>query len=286
MINLFDIPQADWDRQKKVSKLRAKIKARSLELGIATAHDNEGHWYVYQGRKYPSVTGRLSILKDQGLMNWKMNRALEYVQDYYNSSMELPEKIDEIIEKAKLVPQLEFEGAGDIGVDVHKWRQEVFNRVIDGKDWNFSLHSSLPSNEVISACRAIEKFVVDTGYIPLATELPLVDPKLNLGGQLDDIGLINDQLCLIDLKTSNIGNKDSFYAQVCLYLYMFRKLYRLYPKKVFILHVSKTNGFYELIPLSDRINIPQTINWAKKVTEVAAGLDILRQAKKVQPIKL
>lgn len=310
-----NIPNNPSLYERQIAKLRAKIKARTAELNIKPLHDEKGHWYEYQGQKYPSVTNRIGILKDPSLMNWKMNRALEVVDaalTAYKIEADDPTEteeefkvrearlesivkgnpifhlgeIEQIIQDAKLAPQLEFEGAGDVGSQVHRWREAMFTEMINGKNHdeiNIPVMDSLP---VVSAIRAIDKFLKESGYIPLACELYLADHFLKLGGTLDDIGLIKGNLVLIDLKTSNIAEKDSYYAQVCLYLHMFRKLYKMRPKGVYILHVSKENGFYDLIPLHERVDINKTIRWAKKVVEVSQGLDELREAKKVKPVRL
>jgi hypothetical protein len=288
---LFDIPEAVWKQQKKIQKLRTKIKARTLQLGITMKSTPEGHIYTYKGVDYPSVTHHIQTLKDPGLMNWKMNKALEYIasQKTFLQTGIGNEALIQLLDQAKLAPQLEFEGAGDIGSNVHNVRQNWFSEWIDtgiNPDPRTIASTDLFQTETISALRALEKFVKDTGYVPLATELLLADPKLKIGGMLDDIGLINGELVLLDIKTSNIGNKDSYYAQVYLYLYMFRKLYKMYPKKVFILHLSKTNGLYNLISLTDRVDRKRTIAWAKKVVEVSQGLDELRETKRGKGIEV
>ena len=65
----------------RADKLRKRIASRTAELKITTDHDDKGHFYLYQGQRYPSVTSYLKLLKDEGLMNWKMNQALKYVKD-------------------------------------------------------------------------------------------------------------------------------------------------------------------------------------------------------------
>lgn len=285
---------------RKVDRLRAKIKARSAELGIVPDHDSTGHWYKFEGQRLKSVTYHLAILKDPGLMNWKMNRALEYVGENIKYSPNFKpnywleiKTIADFIEAAKQVPVTEFEGAGSIGKQVHDWRQEWFEALIEDKE------TAIPRDQfgqfdgaVISGCRGLMKFMKDTHYIPLATELYVADGKLGIGGTLDDIGLLPRfkdgnltvfDLVLIDLKTSNIGDKEAYYAQVCLYLAMFKKLYKLHPKGSYILHLSKENGTYDLIPLHERCDIKKTTKWAKDVVKVSQGLDELKAGKKIKP---
>lgn len=269
----------------RVAKLRERIKARTEELNIQPQHDDSGHWYVYQGQKYGSVTKSLQILKDPALMNWKMNRALEYLREHRTPLMDVTQ-FDELIEAAKLAPVQEFEGAGDIGRQVHEWREKKFQAFIEGyfTTWytepeGLTLDYDQPA--VISGCRAIIKFMDETRYTPLACELFVADPVLEIGGTADDIGLLDGKLTFLDLKTSNIGDKDSYFYQVALYVYMFEKLYGMRTQAWKILHVSKTDGTYKLIDIPD---IRKRIREAKQIIKVDKFLEALKQEKKKVPI--
>ena len=290
--------------EKLAEKYRKLIKERMAPHNITTAHDEKGHWYVKDGKKYGSVTKELQTLKDEGLMNWKMNRALEYIKDNWlevRNTIEMP-KLEAIIEQAKLAPQQEFEGAGDIGRQVHDWREKIFSMLMQGCDYNPAYISKDMDPAVISGCRGIEKFLQETGYIPVACELSLVDPEFELGGMLDDIGILphptkikvqhatlgegykikyKPKLCLIDLKTSNIGNKTSYFLQVALYAKMFIKLTGIRPQEYYILHVSKTDGSYKLIRIN---NITQLIKDATLLLKLNKSLRRIDEEKKKEPI--
>lgn len=271
----------------KIEKLRKKIKDRTTELNIVPDHDDTAHYYKLNGVRYPSVTGALQILKDPGLMNWKMNRALEHVRtelatEMYN--LNRPEDMDRLFAEAKLAPVKEFEGAGSIGTEVHNWRESWFSKIINGNNIQDYLQYQHDSRiEVISACRAIAKFMSDTKYTPVACELYLVDPTLSIGGTADDIGVLNGKLGFMDLKTSNIGDKDSYFYQVAIYVYMFEKLYGIRTHWHKILHVSKTDGSYKLIDIPD---IRKRIKEAKIIVKVDQFLKSLRQEKKKETILL
>jgi hypothetical protein len=264
----------------RVEKLRNKIKTRTAELNIAPDHDENGHFYKFNGNRYPSVTGRLQILKDPSLQNWKMNKALEYVYTALSSPQQPP--LEQIIQEAKLVPQQEFEGAGDIGKQVHAWRESLFQRwIIEGIN-NSKIPPILDTNpQVVSGIRAIIKFLVDTHYTPLACELYLADEKLGIGGTADDIGILDGKVGFMDLKSANIGDKDSYFYQVALYVKMFEKLYGIRTMWHKILHVSKTDGTYKLIDIPD---IRKRIEEAKKIIKVSTFLENLREEKKKKAI--
>lgn len=286
MEQLFDLSIKEYALLHKADKMRQKIRERTKELGIYPDHNEDGHFYVYEGKRYTSVTGRLQILKDPSLANWKMARAVDYIRANHQKLVSAPtmKEFDDILEQAKLAPQTEFMNAGSIGTAVHNWRERLFQGVIDGKDWDHLAGehiSDIPA--VVSGARAVQKFIKECNYIPVACELSVADHGLATGGMVDDIGYVNGELALVDLKTSNIGDKESYFAQVALYLYMFRKLYGIRPAKLYILHASKTDGSYKLIDIP---NIHSTIQWAKKVVEVSQGLDQIKQSKKKEYIAI
>jgi len=210
--------------------------------------------------------------------NWKLARAMDYIFQHFPEINN--ENILEYLDKAKKAPQLEFENAGNIGREVHGWREEWFGRIIKGDERDSRLISS-SSPPVISCCRAIQKFVSDYDYHPIACELYLADHKFKLGGTLDDIGFVGGELSLVDLKTSNIGDKNSYFHQVALYYLMFWRLYKIRIKKFYILHVSKTDGTYNLIEIK---NMPQLIKEAKLVLKLSDALDRLTESKKKERV--
>ena len=131
--------------------------------------------------------------------------------------------------------------------------------------------------EVISGCRAIKRFLKETGAIPVACELPLVDDELKVGGTIDDLMVFPNEykepvidkdgfdwaqggyktrnkptLNFIDLKTSNQGKKPAYAYQVRgFYQRMINKTFHVRPRKTYILHTSKADGTYKLIDLTD-----------------------------------
>lgn len=268
--------------EKTVKKYREMFKSGPV---ITTAHTDKGHFYVSPNspEPYHSVTYYTSFIKDPSLANWKMNRALEYVKKIYleTAPYELSEEeFSKLMEQAKLAPEGEFKGAGDIGTQTHAWRQEWFEAIIESGAWQLTDADidgyPLPLNadpEVISGCRAIKRFLKETGAMPLFTEMALVDDQLKVGGTLDDCFLMPNPIkvptsdpvlgegyktvykpyvCFCDLKTSNQGRKPAYAYQVRGFYYrMFVKTFGFKPKKTIILHTSKLDGTYKIIDLTD-----------------------------------
>lgn len=271
--NLFDMTKEQYRLARKVDELRNRIKTRATELNVTCDHTDTAHFYVQNNQKFPSVTAKLELLKDKGLANWRLNKAIDYIFQHFPEmdSGNLLQHLD----NAKNAGDTEFIGAGDIGRQVHGWRERWFNAVIYDLGKYIVEHSGPPP--VISCTRAIEKFVQEHNYIPVACELSLADPSLNLGGQLDDLGFVDGELALVDLKTSNQGDKNAYFYQVALYYLMFVRAYKIRPKKAYVLHTSKTDGTYRLIPIN---NLPQLIKEAKMILRLSDALDRLTESKK------
>lgn len=286
--------------EKLAQKYRKIIQERMPK--IETAHNETGHGYISPNTKirYKSTTFYTAIIKDPSLANYKMNRALRELREHIvkfgfdPAGLSLEEYLDRLIEKAKLAPQLDFETAGDFGEQAHSWREvwmrEWINSGIISKTNEEIDKYPLPITEdveVISACRAFKKFLKDTGAIPIFCELPLIDDKLELGGMADD-GFIfpnpmkietNDPILgkgykikykpyfgFVDLKTSNQGKKPAYAYQVRgIYQRMFIRIFKIRPKKTWILHTSKEDGTYKLIDLTD-------MKWLEKDAQMLVHL--------------
>lgn len=260
-----------------IEHIKKRIAER-LDGVVTTAHTDKGHFYpvARTGKTYPSVTAKLQILKDQGLMNYKMNRALDFVFEHWQEFTD-PGKVMEILDKASKESELILQDAGDIGTEVHEIREKYFKAWIESGvkpegPMLFADPATRIDPRVISALRALEKFVTEKDYIPIRTELLVYDDKMDVGGTLDDIGLLRKvivpakpdcehvivgpacmkceyrftyELVLMDLKTSN-QFKDQYFFQVALYYIMFYRLTGIRPTSAFILKLSKENGKYHI----------------------------------------
>jgi len=293
--------------------IRTKILEKVPEGLIQAEHTTDGHFYRMHGKLLPSVTGKLKIIKDESLMNWKMNRALDYVFAHYKEFTDA--NVMEQLDKAKLVPVQEFEEAGSLGSQVHEARYVYFREWIKGsaRPESTRLVDFSPSGSqdprVVSAWRAFMKFLDDYHYEPVVCEMYVGSLLLGVGGTLDDIGYISvpvrdgDPECrhsmvgthcvkcyfklkrtlvLMDLKTSN-SYKNHYHLQVALYFYMFTSLTGIRPKEVFILKLSKDDGTYSMEYLT---NLPALIRYGKTAVELDNGLEAIQQSRKKKVITI
>lgn len=159
----------------------------------------DGSWNVV-GVVYPSVTGKIQVLKDEGLINYKMNRAIDYFKNFLFGLINLPsmEEIDMACERASRVSQDILEDAGDIGTRIHNLREVIFKHWIKTGVRPTDFLSFIPREEqdirVTSALRALQKFCEERDYIPVAVELLVYSHKLGVAGTLDDLGLMRQVL--------------------------------------------------------------------------------------------
>jgi hypothetical protein len=248
-------------------------------------------------------------------MNWKMNRAVDFFSDFLKKLTAegfATLNIGELAEQSKEAPVKEFEGAGNIGTAVHSWREAWFNYWILTGDNNIANVPQLPNvdkllgsrfaiNSWLASTEAIKRCIADLQAQPLACELPLADRQTETGGMGDDIWAVpifqkeatgtpemgqgykvkvKWEYWFVDLKTSNIGNKDSYMLQVATYVHMFEKLYKIKIHKVFILHTSKERfGDYELIPVKEPKRLWQIAKVAFKLS------DMLSEVKEIKKLK-
>ena len=295
-----------------VEKYRKIILDAIPEGTVIPRHDESGHKYYIPSidKTLRSVTEKLAIIKDPSLMNWKMNKALDYISRNWRNINE--QTIMDIIDAAAKAPVEEFEDAGDVGRDIHSYREAYFKEWILTGNRPVNALDFIPKDErdirVVSAIRALEKFCIKENYIPLATELYVYSEKYNIAGTLDDIGIMlkisrkpnienctekhlshypklghfscskcgimyKVQLVLSDLKTSN-QIKTSFAYQIALYYGMFKELTGLTPKRNFVLKLSKIDGTYLI---QDIFQINKILSYAKAVLKVNEGENFVKK---------
>lgn len=198
----------------KAEAIRARIQEILPEGRVVARHNANGHFYQVvdsldptdevTGPIYPSVTGKLQILKDEGLINYKMNRAVDSLREFISSSYKkLSEDnsmvmIGEACDRAKRVSQDILEDAGDVGTRIHNLREKIFNQWIETGIRPTDFPNFIPVEDkdvrVISALRALEKFCIEKDYIPVKCELLVYSHKLKTAGTLDDLGLMRQEL--------------------------------------------------------------------------------------------
>lgn len=302
-------------------EIRLKIAEALPEGRVVTRHNNRGHFYeVIDGKfvappVYPSVTGFLQVIKDESLINYKMNCVSRYVFAHYKDFNDA--NIMEHIASAENVPQTNLTDAGDIGTEIHDHRQAIFEKWMQSGVRPADFVAEIPEAQrdirAVSAIRALQSFVEDYDYRPLACELFVYSHKFKVAGTLDDLGIMRHytrggpgragwgecdheivitpngkhtcmicdmqyvyEFTLMDIKSSN-QLKDHYFYQVSLYWEMFRKLTGLQPERCIIVQLSKENGRYKIEDLKRPARLAQYSAHMLKVTEGTQFIKSLRR---------
>jgi hypothetical protein len=294
----------------------ARINATLPEGSVVPQHTDDGHFYrvMPDDVVYPSVTGKLQIIKDESIANFKANRALDFVFANYKDFTE--DNILKMLEVASHQSSDILEDAGDIGSQVHEYREEYFNDWIkEGKRPEKPILSYIPEEKydirAVSALRALESFVNDYNYVPLKCEMLVYSHELKTAGTLDDLGFmdfvvtpgdsecdhkdhifesqktnrrtcvkcgykVKRELVLLDLKTSN-RFKDHYFFQVALYYLFFKKITGIKPDKCIILKVDKENGKYKIEDLKRPARLAM---YGKYLVKTSEGIEYIKSLRK------
>ena len=297
----------------------ARINETLPEGSVVPQHTDEGHFYAVKDETtrmfpvvYPSVTGKLQIIKDESIANFKANRALDYVFGHFKEFTD--ENIMNMLEIASRQSSDILEDAGGIGGQVHEYREEYFKDWIkEGKRPERDILSYIPEEKydirAVSALRALDKFIKEKNYVPLRCEMLVYSHELKTAGTLDDLGFIDQEiipgnsecnhdliesqktnfsnclkcgrkikreLILLDLKTSN-RFKDHYFFQVALYFLFFRKITGLKPDRCIILKVDKENGQYKIEDLKKPSKLAM---YGKYLVKTSEGIDYIKSLRK------
>ena len=107
--------------------------------------------------------------------------------------------------------------AADIGTLTHlliQGHQQGFD--VDTKDFTRNREEA-----AMRAFAAYLEWTSKTKYVNLASEVPLVNEELKIGGTMDGIGKVGDDLVLLENKTTKYGPYREHKLQVGAYTYMY-----------------------------------------------------------------
>jgi hypothetical protein len=192
------------------------------------------------GKRLPSVTTVLSRFKESGgLIQWAFKQGLHqgllqgqgkpFTDNLYATT-----------------------DAASVGTIVHG----LVDADIKGKSIDLTL---LEDPRVDSAYGAYQRWRRNCRFTPVATEVPLVSVNLRVGGTPDCIANVDDELCIVDWKTSN-SVYGEYLVQVAAYREMWNESKPEQPitGPFHLLRFSKENGdfFHASFPdLSDALQL-------------------------------
>lgn len=287
----------------KIKQIRDKIQSKILELNISSRHSPDGHFYFVPelGETYGSVTGLQYIIKDPSIELFMKNETLRYIRRNFNQMT--PDNLEDHLDNAGNASITVRDTAGGFGTTIHDLREEYFKDwIITGEKPKFSVEDlakrdPMCSQEVRSGCAGLDKFLTETGYIPLGCEIMVYSKKWKIAGMLDDLGILPRKeyiegtdggykmkydVVLCDLKTSN-QYKDFYWIQVAAYYKMFKDLFHIRPKSAFILKVGKEHRDYSLEWITD---LKTSVNAVHSLVKLGNELKIINEARKPEVVQI
>lgn len=237
-----------------------------------------------------SVTTKGGILDKSYLKNWATGKAIEHIRDNWTKALSSVAEREIVFIEAEHMHTELLDDASDIGTRSHAIVEDYLNDWIKKEERPDSIIAYIPLAEVdtrvISAVRAAEKYCNDNYIIPIYPELLVGSEKYKVAGTLDllafkgkernvctDIGCphefwqtgkakelkyeciacgqkIQYELTLVDWKSSNSINKPEYMMQTATYWECLKERTGLKPKKIDIVQLTKKNGGYNLLEVS------------------------------------
>jgi hypothetical protein len=212
-----------------------------IDLPDLSAEIVEGIGRLYttpEGKKYPSITTVLGAASDMSWLDeWKARVGEEQVQ--------------------KVSAQ-----ASRRGTAVHELAEEYLRNNAQYKKGH------MPAN---IATFAQIRPLLDQHLVKIhGLEVPLYSDKLRVAGRVDCLGVWDDQLSIIDFKTSKREKKrediSNYFIQASAYAYMTFERTGMLPKQVVIIMMVDDGG-----PL---VFIERTRDWIEKFIKMRESVDI------------
>ena len=148
---------------------------------------SKARFYDFDGKKVPSVTTILGCIDKPALVQWSANTSVEYIK----SNMEeirnpetTPERLDQLLKKAKTAHRTESKKATDIGGLVH----DAIETYMKGGKPDAILDGSPKAQ---SAFLAFLEWQDKVKLEPLQLECTVFHPTLLFGGTFDCLGYLD-----------------------------------------------------------------------------------------------
>lgn len=163
--------------------------------------DDKLHEYYFEGIRIPSVT---EIIKPQNdrLMQWAVNRGVGFVRDWLSEyEPEVLGKMvgESVIEDAVRTHSKMRQDAADVGKKFHSWVESHVGSLM-----GFEAESVEESQDIQHLVRAYKRWEseIGTSLEYVAAERRILSVKHGYAGTLDILAKIDNELWLLDVKTS------------------------------------------------------------------------------------
>lgn len=241
---------AHYNMKAKVLEIQGVIAEKVTGIWQAD-HDDYGHRYLntISGLHQRSVTTKLAILNKPHLLNWAVRMAAEWLLKEDRLNRIATERFrDDMIKGMQLAHADIRDDAGGVGTIAHNAAERYINEwiasgVLPENIVTFAIPN--PDPRSIASMRAVEQYFKKKVIYPIASELLVGDERFS-AGTLDFLAFVDGKLTLVDFKTSNAIDKESYSMQVAAYKYFFEKMTGLKIENCIILHLSKDYDKFEV----------------------------------------
>ena len=179
--------------------------SKSIKLygGDVILHmDEDAHCYSFEGRPDhpPGVTAILKVLDKPALVGWAANCPVEHISNGYKTAMEGPDGVLDVsaflslCQEAKTAYRKISKEARDVGSLVHKFAEQV---LVDRR-------AAMPSDpQAAKGAAAFLSWFNAHKIEPFCVERIVFSKTWYYAGTCDFFGKIDDEICVLDFKSSN-----------------------------------------------------------------------------------
>jgi hypothetical protein len=176
--------------------------SKSLSMyggAVRLEFDDAAHAYRYQDKFVPGVTSILKLLDKPALVQWAANCAVEHITNGYIARLEageMPETTQflALCQEAKTAHRRISKAGIDVGSLVHRFAEQV---LVDRK-------AVIPSDpKAAKGAAAFLDWYHSHKIEPIHVERMVFSKTWYYAGTVDFYGRIDDELCVLDFKTSS-----------------------------------------------------------------------------------
>lgn len=205
------------------------------------------HTYKVNDKIVYGVSSIVSIIDKPALMYWAVNQCIDNLKEIWEAGKIYDEiEINNILETAKNVHTAKKDKSITIGTFVHQWIEKYINYKLGKNEC-----PKIPVNkEIVNSVKAFLKWEKENKVKWLESEKKIYSKKYEYAGTLDAEAIVNNELSIIDFKTSQ-GIYDEYLLQVSAYLYAREEETKKDYKNIYIVRIGK-NGDLETKKIKDK----------------------------------
>ncbi len=176
--------------------------------------DPKNHIYRIGDRIVYGVTSIVNVIGKPALIYWAVNQCIDNLKSIWEAGKSYDEiEILNILTTAKNIHTEKKNQSATIGDLAHKWIEDYIKAKIEGTNT-----PTIPVNKQLeNSINAFLKWEKENKVEWLESEKKIYSKQYDYAGTLDAEAKVNNELSIIDFKTSN-GIYDEYFLQVAAYI--------------------------------------------------------------------